>query len=607
MNHSIKGLLDSIMNRYKNELEGKKSKGVVLYLLVLLYIMVPCLMSAPVELVSEKPITIKSIGENSYLVDFGKVTFGNLKFHANEAEQKNVVIHFGEDFKNNRINKKPEGSVRYNKTQIDISSKGQAIAAPPADKRNTRVDRNVVHTPKAWGVVLPFRWVEVEGWKGDFTKENIVRQSAYLSAWDDDASHFECSDALLNSIWTLCKDSIKATTFAGVYVDGDRERIPYEADAYLNQLSHYYTDNDIKMARDTYDYLMKYPTWPTEWASHMVFMAHADWMRNGDAEWLRKRYDQLQSKLLLTRLTEKGLVKSNKRQIAKGDIVDWPKEERDGFVFTKCNSVVCAFQIHSLYLMADIAGAIGATDDAKIWREKADKGKKSFNAIFLTTDGIYVDGVGAAHSSLHANLFPLAFGIVPKENQEKVIKLIVDKKMRCSVYVAQYLLEALYKNGQDKVCYELMTADNDRSWRHMVKSGATITWEAWDMKYKPNQDWNHAWGAAPANILPRFVLGVESIEPNWAVTQIKPQFSGLSWAKGKVPTSYGGISIEWKKNTNITIKIIPAKKATCLIILPDNNFSGVFEGGKRRVEFVKNGGFWVGTIVLEGQTILALK
>ncbi len=68
----------------------------------------------------------------------------------------------------------------------------------------------------------------------------------------------------------------------GVYVDGDRERIPYEADAYLNQLSHYYTDNDTQMARDTFDHLMKHGTWPTEWAPHMIFMAHADWMQTGD-------------------------------------------------------------------------------------------------------------------------------------------------------------------------------------------------------------------------------------------------------------------------------------------------------------------------------------
>jgi len=31
---------------------------------------------------------------------------------------------------------------------------------------------------------------------------------------------------------------------------------------------------------------------------------------------------------------------------------------------------------------------------------------------------------------------------------------------------------------------------------NMIKNGSTIAMEAWDMKYKPNSDWNHAWGAA---------------------------------------------------------------------------------------------------------------
>jgi hypothetical protein len=55
---------------------------------------------------------------------------------------------------------------------------------------------------------------------------------------------------MLNRIWNLSRDSIKATTFAGVFVDGDRERIAYEADAYLNQLSFYACNPDPAMARD---------------------------------------------------------------------------------------------------------------------------------------------------------------------------------------------------------------------------------------------------------------------------------------------------------------------------------------------------------------------
>ena len=175
------------------------------------------------------------------------------------------------------------------------------VAAPPADKRNTEVTSTrhppAILTPPEWGVVLPFRWVEVEGWPGRLSAGQVVRQAAYSATWDDDAAAFECSDEMLNRIWELCRYSIKATTFAGVYVDGDRERIPYEADAYLNQLSHYATDNDFQMARDTYDHLMKHGTWPTEWAPHMVFMAHADWMHTGDRKWLAARYEALFEKL----------------------------------------------------------------------------------------------------------------------------------------------------------------------------------------------------------------------------------------------------------------------------------------------------------------------
>ena len=32
-----------------------------------------------------------------------------------------------------------------------------------------------------------------------------------------------------------------------------------------------------------------------------------------------------------------------------------------------------------------------------------------------------------------------------------------------------------------------------------------MTLEAWDLKYKPNADWNHARGTAPANIIARYM------------------------------------------------------------------------------------------------------
>ncbi len=507
--------------------------------------------AAPVHLVEEAPVKISSVAPGVVLVDFGRVAFGNLRFPSPPQSDKAVTIHFGEAFKNGRINRKPPGSVRYAFTRIDLSGEGPVVAAPAADARNTGKNRGsnppVVLTPPEWGVILPFRWVEIEGWPGELHAGDVMRQSAFSATWDDNAASFQCSDEMLNRIWELCRYSIKATTFAGVYVDGDRERIPYEADAYLNQLSHYATDHDVQMARDTIDHLMKHPTWPTEWAPHMVFMAYADWMQTGDVKWLAPRYESFKSKMLLERARPDGLIASDKRQEKKIDIVDWPPGERDHYVFTPVNTVVNAFHLRALACMAEMAAALGHEADAAAYaaREKATRAvfQKTF---FDSKSGLYRDGVATDHRSQHANFFPLAFGLVPDSGRGGVAKWVASRGMGCSVYAAQYLLEALFENGEAARALELITAATDRSWKHMVESGTTITWEAWDQKYKPNQDWNHAWGAAPANLLPRFVLGAQPLEPGWKKARIRPHPGGLSHAKGRVPSPLGPILIEWK-------------------------------------------------------------
>jgi alpha-L-rhamnosidase len=173
-------------------------------------------------------------------------------------------------------------------------------------------------------VLTPFRWVEVEGWPAELHADQIRRRAAFDSTWVDDAATFHSSDPMLDKVWDLCHYSIKATTFAGVFVDGDRERLAYEADAYLTQLSYYAGDADPRIARATFDRLMKFPTWPSEWAPHMVFMAYADWMQTGDTAWLAAHYEGLKTKLLDERVGPDGLVMSTPKLIRHGDIVDWP-------------------------------------------------------------------------------------------------------------------------------------------------------------------------------------------------------------------------------------------------------------------------------------------
>ena len=523
--------------------------------------------AAPVHLVDQPPVSIQQ-KPGLAQVDFGRVAFGNLRLTPPPGASATVTVHFGEAALGGRIHRQPPGTVRYARAEVVLHGDAPVVVAPPADKRNT-THPSAVRTPPEWGVVLPFRWVEIEGWPGELAAAQVIRRAAFAATWRDDAAAFTSSDPVLDQVWDLCRYSIKATTFCGVYVDGDRERIPYEADAYLNQLSHYACDPDPQMARDTFDYLMRKPTWPTEWAFHMILIAHADWMQTGDAAWLAARYEALKPKLLLDRARDDGLLVSPPAAVKRDDIVDWPAGERDGFVHRPVNTVVNAFHLRALTLMAELARALGQADEARDFTARARRGQAAFQAqLFDPARGLYRDGEGTDHVSLHANLFPLAFGLVPAEARPAVAQWLAGRGMACSVYAAQYLLEGLFLAGSDRAALQLMTAPGDRSWRHMVEAGTTITWEAWDQKYKPNQDWNHAWGAAPANLLPRFVLGARALEPGWRRALIQPAGAGLARAAGRVPTPRGPIEIAWTAGAGFRLELTLPEGVPARVELP---------------------------------------
>jgi hypothetical protein len=535
--------------------------------------------AAPVHLVPQPPTRISIVAPGTVLVDFGRVAFGNLRIVPPAGATGSITVHFGEALVDGRVNRTPPGSVRYSAVRVTLDGAPALVAAPPLDERNTRQPAAIL-TPPEWGVVTPFRWVEIEGWPGELHADQLRRQAAFAATWDDQAASFTSSDDLLDRIWELCRYSIKATTFAGVYVDGDRERIPYEADAYLNQLSQYATDRDVQMARDTFDRLVTHPTWPTEWAFHMIFMAHADWMHTGDAAWLASRYDALKPKLLLDRARADGLLVSTEAHRTREDIVDWPAGERDGYVFTTVNTVVNAFHLRALALMAELAAALNRDAEAADYQARARATREAFQRVlFDPARKLYRDGEGTEHAAAHANLFPLAFGLVPAEHAAGVAAWLAGRGMACSVYAAQYLLEGLFDHGAGVQALALMTAPTDRSWRHMVDSGTTITWEAWDQKYKPNQDWNHAWGAAPANLLPRFVLGVQPLAPGWRRARIRPIPGTLTRASGSIPTPRGPIQVGWTNDAGfrLTITLPPGVSARVELPAPAGS-RGVLDG-----------------------------
>jgi len=509
-----------------------------------------------------------------YFIDFGKAAFATMNFKYVAKTPHTVTVRVGEMLDDNgNVNRvvPKKSNIRYQELKVDVKpGKTQYQIQVQSDERNTRANK-AVPLPNGFPTLVPYRYAEIEGFQGNLKAEDFT-QLAFHSYWDEEASSFKSDNDILNQVWDLSKYSIKATTFNGLYVDGDRERIPYEADAYLNQLSHYTTDREYAMARRTIEYFMKNPTWPTEWQQHVPLLIYADYMYTGNTELIERYYEPLKHKSLFELSNEDGLITSTKvdkefmRKLGfpdgyrkpLTDIVDWPsknfagsktKGERDGFVFKPYSTVINAFFYENMKIMAEFAKLLGKTQEALDFEYRAAKAKKAVNEqMFNKEKGIYVDGIGTDHSSLHANMMPLAFGLVPEEHYQSVVDFVKSRGMACSVYGAQFLMDGLYNAGEEDYALELLASKAKRSWYNMIRVGSTITLEAWDYEYKVNLDWNHAWGAAPANVIPRGLWGIKPKTPGFGIATIKPQMSKLKNSEIEVPTVRGTIKAKYTYN-----------------------------------------------------------
>jgi hypothetical protein len=537
--------------------------------------------------------------DGAWFMDFGRAAFAALELTiawtpSDPARQEcTVQIALGEKNRGNAVEPKPGGGIIYGQFPLTLRP-GEHTYRLELPRFKPRYPHSQVLPPQM-PEVIPFRYGEVLP-GAEAVTVTAPRQLALWSQFDDQAAAFTSSDPALNAIYDLCKYSVKVNTFNGDYAASQRERMMYEADSHIHQTSHYAVDREYSIGRYSTANMIFHASWPTEWIPHAVFMAWADYRHTGNVRLLARYYAELPPKTLLALAGPDGLVSTRTgRQTPEflrsihfngkelKDIVDWPTGEADGYVFTETNTVVNAFHYRALVLMEQIARVLGRADDALFYERRAAQVKTASNAAFLEARrGIYVDGRGTDHASLHANLFPLAFGLVPDAHRRTVVDFIKSRGMACSVYPTVFLLEALYDADEAQYALDLMTATSDRSWLNMLRVGSTVTTEAWDIKYKKNSGWTHAWSTAPVQIIPRKLMGIEPLEPGFGRVRIRPRPGDLEHAWVRLPTIRGPIEAEIQQSAsasfslrvqlpaNVTAEIsVPAPPGPALDVLLD--------------------------------------
>ncbi len=583
------------------------------------------------------PIITKK-NDNELFVEYENTFFGTVNIVFPKPLKKDTKVKIC-------LSEKSVNDTTWNRTKMNSELIGFGITY-------YETDVTIEKGTKEYRLILPDRPLPVKeyimyDWKGgvvpfcccsitcdDDIKISEVQQLAVHILFNDDASRFESDDELLNEIYEFCKQTIKATTYAGVYVDGYRELRPYEADALINELGHFSVDSNYDIAKETIRFLIKHHTWPTEWILQTVSLAYEYYMYSGDIDFLKEIYPELKKCLLEDLLDDNGLLNTEKCDekvlsdlgvVALRDIIDWPQNERDGFAsrttsqFSKdkllviakdflmskiaermnCfytstlykmnaeseiqswselpspNSVVNAFYYDSLRKISFLASEIGYQKESNNYSKKAEAFKKLYQDKFVSLKTKLInDTPDDDHSSLHSNMFALKFGLVPDEDVETVCNYIISKGMSCSVYGSQYLLECLFENGYENEAFSLITSKEDNSWYKMIYgTGSKLTTEAWNEDIKNDMDWNHAWGTAPVNIITRYIVGVKPGESGCEKMIVAPHPGDLKTFNALVPINNGEISVDFT-NDNGNVTMLIKSTAPFKFDFPNNAKSG---------------------------------
>jgi len=372
-----------------------------------------------------------NLPNGNILYDFEKDFFGKLRVDISMLSAGDTaVLYIGEKLDEaGKIDRKPGGNIRFYRYMVTKNTTDILFLPNVPDKKNT--SGNAIRLPISMGIVAPFRYAEIE--KSPYAGKIKLSREYFHYRFNDQASSFKSNDKALNAIWDLCKHTIKATSFMGLYIDGDRERIPYEADALINQLSHYALDTEYSIARNTFEHLMLHPTWPTEWHLQMHQIAWYDYLYSGNTALIKKHYDLLKLKTLEAFEQPNGLISTTAKPQRKSfldaihyvtfdnkqslrDITDWPQRgnkvagpeyigESDQFVFCDYNSIINAYYYQSLKLMKKFAEITNHQDDVTYYDQKVTKLFQNYNNQFVdASTGLMKDG-----DTTSAQLFPCQF------------------------------------------------------------------------------------------------------------------------------------------------------------------------------------------------------
>ncbi|NOR76515.1 MAG: family 78 glycoside hydrolase catalytic domain, partial [Draconibacterium sp.] len=502
-----------------------------------------------------QPVSVSTPNKGVYRYDFGTMFSGWVKLKVSGGKGTKLKLTFFEDNGNT-----------YEQTDTYIL-KGEGV--------------------EEWEPRLTwhsFRYVEISGSPTKLTIDNLEGQVVNTDI--KSASTFTCSNKLFNRILSDYRKTQLGNIHGGVPSDcPHRERRGYTGDGqiaaqaaiYNFNTQSFYTKwiNDIADAQNSKTGYVPC-TAPyqsggggTPWGSAYIIMPWYMYLYYGDVTILDQHYEGMKKyiKYLAGQTDGEGL-------IVETDLGEWvpptPTEIPPSFVSS-------AYYFYDLTLMAKMAEVLGKDADAVSFQETAEETKLAFNKRYYNAEK-YSYSIGWQG----ANVFPLAFGMVEKEQIKNVFKTLVHNvevntkgHFDTGMMGVPYLLEVLTKYERPDLAYTVMNRRDFPSFGYNIERGATTLWETWSGKDSHSHP---MFGSACA----WYFQGLAGINPDpenpgFKHIIIKPNpIDELDFSNTTYSSVHGDITSNWEyKNGVLKLLVEIPANTTASVFVPGINVDDV--------------------------------
>lgn len=463
-----------------------------------------------------------------------------------------------------------------------------------------------------------YRYVEISGLPSPLPLECV--EGTVVSSVHAFASHFQCSNPLVNRLW----DNIRWSTLANfISIPTDcpqrNERMGWGGDiSVYSRTATFLCDckeflrKHLRAMRDLQRADGRFPDVAPIgggfggflWGTAGITVPWELWLQYGDKEILSEHYDAMLRYIdyvenaYIDRTT--GLFVQNNSESKLSDWLGLEDNKNDKSLLFEC------YYIYNLDIMQKVATALGKGNDALRFGRTLKERKAFFAENYLEpqtyrtiASSFMAERKGQPVDIQGSYVLPLAFDVVEGEVKEKVFHHLVrtierinttDSNEKCPPYslmtgfiTTSWISRVLTDNGRPDVAYRLLHNKQYPSWLYPITQGATTIWERLNSYTHSNgfggnnsmNSFNHYSFGAVGQWLINRCLGIERDEeqPGFKHFYLRPvadPTGEMTYAKGHYDTPYGRIESSWNRQPNGTVlyHFTVPEGTTATLILP---------------------------------------